>query len=296
MVRYGMVIDVAKCNACYNCFVACKDEFWGNDYPPYSKAQPKLGQQWIRVEKRERGHFPYITVAYMPIMCQMCRDPPCVKAAKDGAVYVREDGIVIIDPEKSKGQRQIVDSCPYGAIFWNEELQIPQKCTFCAHRVDKGLLPRCVDACPTGAMLFGDLDDPNSEVSRLLKAVGSGNSYYSDTTKVTYSGRPETYEPKPGVGPSVIYLNLHRMTKIFVAGSVVLRDRDDLVEGATVHLIQGGREVARTTTDAFGQFHFDGLEPGKYGVRIEYPGYKELSVDVEAKESTYLGYLFLEKA
>jgi Fe-S-cluster-containing dehydrogenase component len=296
MTRYGMLIDVAKCNACYNCVSACKDEFWDNDYPPYSRAQPKFGQNWVRIDKRERGHFPYITVAYMPVMCQMCRDPPCLKAARDGAVYVREDGIVMIDPEKSKGQRQIVDSCPYGVIYWNEELQIPQKCTFCAHLLDQGRKqPRCVDACPTGAMVFGDLDDPDSELSRMIRSLSSGQPYRGEETKVLYSGRPEAYEPKPGVGPSVLYLNLHRMTKLFIAGSVVLRESDDLVEGASVRLEAGGREIAATTTDAFGQFHFDGLEPGKYTVRVEYPGHRQLSVDVEARESTYLGYLFLEK-
>ncbi|MGC9117149.1 MAG: 4Fe-4S dicluster domain-containing protein, partial [Conexivisphaera sp.] len=187
------------------------------------------------------------------------------------------------------------DSCPYGAIFWNEELQIPQKCTFCAHRVDKGLQPRCVDACPTGAMVFGDLDDPESEVSRILRATGAGQPYRSDVTKVTYSGKPEAYEPKPGVGPNVIYLNLHRMTKLFIAGSVALRETDDLVEGASVALLTDGREVARTSTDAFGQFQFDALEPGKYTVRIEYPGHRALTADVDLRESTYLGYLFLEK-
>ncbi|MFP3285299.1 MAG: 4Fe-4S dicluster domain-containing protein [Nitrososphaeria archaeon] len=296
MTRYGMLIDVAKCNACYNCVSACKDEFWGNDYPPYSRAQPKFGQNWVRVDRRERGHFPYITVAYMPVMCQMCRDPPCLKAARDGAVYVREDGIVMIDPEKSRGQRQIVDACPYGVIYWNEELQIPQKCTFCAHLLDQGRKqPRCVDACPTGAMVFGDLDDPDSELSRMIRSLSSGQPYRGEETKVLYSGKPEAYEPKPGVGPSVLYLNLHRMTKLFIAGSVVLRESDDLVEGASVRLEAGGREIAATTTDAFGQFHFDGLEPGKYTVRVEYPGHRQLSVDVEARESTYLGYLFLEK-
>ena len=296
MTRYGMVIDVAKCNACYNCVSACKDEYWGNDYPPYSRAQPKLGQNWIRVDRRERGHFPYINVAYMPVMCQMCRDPPCLKAAEGGAVYVRDDGIVMIDPEKSKGQRQIVDSCPYGIISWNEELGIPQKCTFCAHLLDQGRKqPRCVDACPTGAMVFGDLDDPNSEVSGILKANGGGQPYRSGTTKVTYSGKPETYEPKPGVGPSVFYLNLQRMTKLFVAGSVALKESDDLVEGAAVTLMAGGREIATTTTDGFGQFQFDGLEPGKYTVRVEYAGHRALTTDVDARESTYMGYLFLEK-
>ncbi|MGC8665697.1 MAG: 4Fe-4S dicluster domain-containing protein [Conexivisphaera sp.] len=294
MTRYGMVIDVSKCVGCYNCFIACKDEFWGNDYPPYSKAQPDHGQYWIKIAEKERN-FPQIVVRvdYVPMPCMQCKDPPCAKAAKDGAVYVREDGIVMIDPEKSKGQKQIVDACPYGVIYWNDELQIPQKCTFCAHRVDKGLLPRCVDACPTGAMLFGDLDDPNSDVGRLARS--NGEPYRSETTKVLYVGKPETYEPKPGVGPGVLYIDLYRMTKLFIAGSVALKDSDDLVEGASVSLFSNGREISKTSTDGFGQFKFDALEPGMYTVVVEYPGYGALRMDVKVSESAYLGYLFLEK-
>lgn len=95
-------------------------------------------------------------------------------AAKDGAVYKRPDGIVIVDPEKSKGQKQIVDACPVGAIFWNEEEQIPQKCTMCAELLDDpdypGFEPRCVEACPNQALVFGDLADPDSEISKLIAA------------------------------------------------------------------------------------------------------------------------------
>lgn len=100
--------------------------------------------------------------------CMHCEDPLCVKAAKNKAVYKRPDGIVIIDPEKAKGQKQIVSACPYSAIWWNEETQTPQKCTFCAHLLDQGWkVPRCVQACPTGALSFQSLEE--NELKELIK-------------------------------------------------------------------------------------------------------------------------------
>ena len=300
MTKWGLVIDVNKCNACYNCFVACKDEFWGNDWPPYSKAQPKFGHQWLRLEKRERGQFPFITLAYMPVMCMHCDDAPCIDSCPLGAIYKRDDGIVLIDPEKcdsTKCNGECADACPYGAIYFNDELKIAQKCTMCAHLLDegKGRKPRCVEACPTGAMIFGDLDDPESDVSRILRS--NGEPTYLDSTKVIYEGRAEVYEPRPGIEikPNVRYIGLHRITKQFIAGSVAFKDTDDLVEGAKAVLISDGREIGRAETDAFGQLMFDGLDPGRYVVRVEYPGYRQLEVEVELKESRYLGYLFLER-
>lgn len=112
MAKWGMVIDIPKCNACYGCFIACKDEYWENDYPPYSAAQPRHGQFWMDLIKKERGRYPWVKVAYIPVLCMQCDNAPCVKAAKSGAVYKRPDGIVIIDPKKAVGQRQIMDACP----------------------------------------------------------------------------------------------------------------------------------------------------------------------------------------
>ena len=127
MTRLAMVIDISRCTACYCCFIACKDEYWGNDYLPYSAGQPKLEQFWVNVVKKERGKSPNIKIAYIPVLCMQCDQAPCMKAAKENAVYKRSDGIVIIDPEKAVGQRQIVDACPYHVIYWNEEKQLPQK-------------------------------------------------------------------------------------------------------------------------------------------------------------------------
>lgn len=102
MARYGLVIDINKCTGCYNCFLTCRDEFAGNAYPGYSAAQPMSGMNWIKVLEKERGQYPKVKVNYIPLTCMHCEDATCVQMAKDGAVYKRPDGIVMIDPEKAK--------------------------------------------------------------------------------------------------------------------------------------------------------------------------------------------------
>lgn len=280
MVRWTMVIDVSKCIACYNCFIACKDEFWDNDYLPYSVGIEKHGQDFIKFIKKEGGKYPFIKVAYMPISCMHCNDAPCIKVAKNNAVYKRDDGIVIIDPEKAKGQRQIVDACPYNVITWNEKKQLPQKCTFCVHRLVKGQLPKCVEVCPSGARIFGDLDDPNSEVSKLVR-----------------SGIAEVYRQEFNTKPNVYYVNLHLITKYFIAGSVVFRDTDECAENVNVVLVdEETGESKNVKTDFFGTFVFEGLERDhKYSIKLEYPGYKEKKITLLLEKDTYLGLIFLER-
>lgn len=276
MAKWGMVIDISKCVACYTCFVACKDEYWENDYPPHTAAQPRFGQFWMNLVKNERGKYPWVKVAHMPLPCMQCDDAPCVKAAKDGAVYKRDDGIVVIDPEKAVGQKQVVDSCPWGVIYWDEEKRLPQKCTFCVHRIEEGKTPRCVQSCPSQAIKFGDLENPKSEVSQLLK-----------------SGKAEVYKPDNGGDPNVYYLDLYKMTKYFVAGAVVYDDANDCVEGATVTLKGPNGGSAETKTDNYGNFEFDGLEAGKYTVRLEYEGYATREIDLDLQTDNYLGDIFL---
>ncbi|WP_102378715.1 4Fe-4S dicluster domain-containing protein [Raoultibacter timonensis] len=122
------VYDHAKCNGCRNCQIACKDEHVDNAWPPYAEPQPDTGQFWCRIEEEVRGSVPKVKVSYTLRMCQHCDSAPCMDAAP-GAVYKRDDGLVVVDPGKAKGMRGLVDACPYGAIFYNEELDIPQKCT-----------------------------------------------------------------------------------------------------------------------------------------------------------------------
>ncbi|MEM2320964.1 MAG: 4Fe-4S dicluster domain-containing protein [Candidatus Bathyarchaeia archaeon] len=282
MVKWAMIMDINKCIACYACFNACKDEFWGNDYPPYSTSIKRRGQTFIRLLKRERGTFPHVKAAYMPILCMQCDMPRCMEVARDGAVYKRRDGIVIIDPVKAIGQKEIVEACPYNAVSWNDEKNLPQKCIFCVHRIEVGEAPRCVDVCPSGALIFGDLEDEKSEVSRKLKEL-----------------QAEPFHPEYGTRPNVFYLNLYKITKYFIAGSVAFEDTDESAEGVKVSIINLKTGESRVMfTDFFGTFEFDRLEPNtEYLLRLEYSGYqtKEIKVPLGEKD-IYLGYIFLERS
>ena len=280
MARYGMVIDINKCTGCYNCFLACRDEFFGNDYPPYSLSQPMTGHFWMRIIEKERGKFPHVKVAYTPLLCMQCENAPCIEASLNGAVYRRADGIVIIDPEKAKGQKQIVDACPYRVIYWNEEKNLPQKCTFCAHLLDKGWKePRCVEACPTKALVFGDVNDPNSEISKIIAAA---------------KGKLEVLHPEYGLMPNVKYIGI---PKRFVAGEVVFRDKkDECAVGVKVTLSSKGNADKVTKTDNYGDFEFEGLDADKdYTVSIEHSGYSAKKVKVKTNIDTYLGEILLSK-
>jgi Fe-S-cluster-containing dehydrogenase component len=212
MVNYGMVIDTTLCQGCSFCLFACKDEFVGNDYLPYSRAQPDTlysyfgqnaepdgedlgavsytpGQTWMKDKEIVSGTFPNISVVKLMMPCLECQNPPCLAAATNGGAYQRPDGIVILDPVKSVGQTQIVDACPYGRIYWNSTLNIPQKCTFCAHKIDAGQNPKCVDACPLNAITFGDLSNPSSAISKLVAAgTAVHHPEYATKPNVTYIG------------------------------------------------------------------------------------------------------------
>jgi Fe-S-cluster-containing dehydrogenase component len=274
LTRYGMLIDITKCTGCYNCFLACKDEYCGNDYLPYSISQPMTGQFWMRIIEKERGQFPRVKVAYIPQPCMQCDKPDCLKSAKNGAIYRRPDGIVMIDPVKSKGQSDIIATCPYRVIFWNDEKQVPQKCTFCAHLLDQGWKePRCVEACPTGSLVFGDLDDPRSEIARLIAATES-----------------VTMHPEYKLNEKVSYIGLPRK---FVAGSVVWGDTDECAVDVEVSLTGAGFKQTLKTNN-YGDFEFEGLDSDKeYSVKVTAQGYKPYETTVNTSIDLYLGDIIL---
>jgi len=276
MTRLGFLIDVTRCSGCHNCFLACRDEHYGNAYPGYSAPQPLDGQFWMQVKEVEGGKYPRPRLNYIPVPCQHCKEAPCIDAGKDGAVYRREDGIVLIDPVKAKGQDQIVASCPYRVIYWNADLQLPQKCGMCAQRLDAGdRQPRCVEACPTGAMAFGDLDDPDSEISLRLEEVS-----------------PEVFHPEFGTDPLVQYAGLPgRM----VAGEIVLDGSDVCAQGVKVKL-EGGGETCETATGTFGEFAFERLPKGvAYTVTVAFDGYKPQTFAVKTHTDVDLGEVVLTK-
>jgi Fe-S-cluster-containing dehydrogenase component len=278
MARYTMAIDLRYCIGCYNCQIACKDEHVGNEYPPIAKSQPSFGHFWMSIKERERVLSPsHIKVVYIPQPCQHCEDPACMKAAKNEAIYKRPDGIVIIDPEKAKGQKELVDACPYGSIYWNEEEDIPQKCTFCAHLLDDGWKePRCVQSCPVSCMYFGDLDDPESKISRFLAENEAG-----------------LLEPEKGTNPNVRYVDL---PSPHLGGMVICGDTDDCAKDVSVTLTAPDGSERETVTDWFGDFGFKGLEKGDYTVRFDLAGYESQSRDIKMKaDEEYIGEIRLNK-
>jgi Fe-S-cluster-containing dehydrogenase component len=278
MARPGLLIDVTKCSGCHNCFLACRDEYYDNDYSPYSAPQPLEGQFWMQVKEVERGSYPKPKLDYIPIPCMHCEDAPCIDVAADNAVYRREDGFVIIDPAKAKGQKAIVNSCPYRVVFWNKELEVPQKCTMCAHRLDEGAKePRCVEACPTGALAFGDLDDPNSGLSRLVAEKNL-----------------EAYHPEYETKPTVMYVGV---PKRFVAGEVVRDDmRGECAQGASITL-EGDGVKRETRSDSYGDFEFEDLDKNKaYRITVHLDGYAPKVFDITTHMDVNLGEIVLERA
>lgn len=278
MKEWYFIIDVAKCWDCNNCFISCKDEHDGNDWPGYTLAQPRHGQRWINVQRRERGQYPLIDVAYRPTPCMHCKDAPCVNAS-EGAITRREDGIVLIDPEKSVGRKDLIASCPYGAIFWNEEKNVPQKCTMCAHLLDDGWSqPRCAQACFTGALKAVSLEE--EEIQQMVEAEGL-----------------EQLHPEKGTRPNVYYKNLYRFNKEFIAGSAAVQNNDvvDCAHGVVVKLTKGDEVLQECVTDVFGDFRFDGLPQngGGYTVELQPEDRSFQTIQVDLAKSLNLGTIMI---
>ena len=280
MKKWFFIIDVAKCWDCNNCFISCNDEHEGNDWPGYTLSQPRHGHRWMDVLRTERGQYPLIDVAYRPSPCMQCQDAPCVKAS-DGAITRRQDGIVLINVEKSRGRKDLVKSCPYGSIHWNEEMNVPQKCTLCAHLLDDGYKqPRCVQACFTGALRVENITEVEMACIVLAESL-------------------EQIHPQWGTRPNVFYKNLYRFDKAFIAGSVaVVKDGFvDCAKGANATLLRGQERIADEVADAFGDFKFDKLPEGSgvYSVEVTFDNRKTNRVEVELGKSKNIGTIIIDQ-
>jgi len=231
-------IDLSICNGCYCCQVACKDEHVANDWTPYAKPQPDTGQFWFKLNEEVRGQVPKVCVTYTPTLCHHCDDAPCIAGCKSEAIYKRDDGLVIIDPTVCTGCQLCTDNCPHGAIYFNEGMNIAQKCTGCSHLLDNDPnwdVPRCVDQCPTGAIQFGEEED------------------FADFIKDA-----EFLNPEAGTKSRVYYKNL---PKKFIGGTLYDPIEKEVIIGATCTLKDTeSNESFLATTDAYGDFWFRDLK------------------------------------
>ena len=179
MPRYAMAIDLSLCVGCAACAVACKME---NEVPP------GVFNLWIR--EREVGEYPNLVVEFRPEQCLHCENPPCVPVCPTGASYQTKDGLVLVDPKKCIACGACIAACPYDARYLHPAGYV-SKCTFCAHRLEKGKVPACVETCRTYCRTFGDLEDPESPVAKALKAAE----------------RVDVLRPEQGTRPKLFYLN-----------------------------------------------------------------------------------------
>ncbi|MFA5628639.1 MAG: 4Fe-4S dicluster domain-containing protein [Dehalococcoidales bacterium] len=262
------IYDVDACLGCYSCQIACKDEHCNNDWMPYAKPQPVWGQFWYKLDFNERGEGDKQKINWLATLCMHCDDAPCMKVCPINAITKRPDGLVIIEPAKCDGCMACVGACPYGAIYFNQDLRLAQKCTGCAHLLDRGWPikePRCVDNC----------------FENLALRFGEESEFSADIAKA------EVFKPENK--PRVYYLNL---PKKFVAGNVYTSSDKEVVIGATCTL--SGAGSATTTTDVFGDFWFEGLADGTYQVKIEKDG-KSVTLDADTtSRDVNLGYIDLK--
>jgi tetrathionate reductase subunit B len=244
----AFVIDVGRCSGCYNCQLACKDEHVDNDWTPYAKPQPDTGQFWMKLQENIRGTVPKVRMHYIPALCNHCDKPSCLDSCNFGAISKRDDGLVLVEPEKCTGCKDCLAACPYGVIYFNDGLNLAQKCTGCAHLLDDGYAaPRCVEACPTGAIQFG-------EEAELKEAIAGA----------------AVLQPETGNHPRVYYRNIPGR---FIAGTVYDPVEKEVVIGARCRLTSGGK-IAEATTDVYGDFWFNDLAIGLYDVAVEADGFE----------------------
>ena len=178
MAHYGFAIDLRKCIGCHACTIACKAE---HDIP--------VGVNRCWVKTVEKGTFPQTQRLFFPVLCNQCEDAPCMNICPTSALFRRRDGIVDLNGDACIGCRACMAACPYDQLFIDPNTRTAEKCNFCANRVENKLEPACVSVCPTECRIFGDLDDPTSEVAQIVQ-------------REAFMVR----KPEKGTGPKIFYL------------------------------------------------------------------------------------------
>ena len=235
-VQWGMVVDIDKCTGCQACVVACQSE---NNVPINEEAHfnQRRAIEWIRVERYWEGEFPDVKARFIPLFCQQCGDAPCEPVCPVYATYHNSEGLNVQVYNRCIGTRFCANNCPYQVRFfnfwepaWPETLKnqlnpdvtvrsrgIMEKCTFCVQRIrrssreadkegeelqdgDRALNPACVNACPTEALMFGNLNNPESKVAKKAEKELRG------TTPARKGGRGYHLLDEFGTHPKVVYL------------------------------------------------------------------------------------------
>lgn len=278
MTEKIFIVDAEKCTSCKMCVVACKDEHVDAAYEPWSRPQPVTGQFWVDIIAKERGRLPRVRMTYLPMFCQHCADAPCITACPEDAIETRPDGLVWIDSKACTGCGACEPACPYDVIFMNEAANIAQKCTGCAHRVDRGELPRCAEVCPHEAIMYGE---PNMKGDPAIAVPGPERPLVQ-------------LHPEYNANPRVLWRGL---PKPWISGCVIDKASDEVVIGAAVTATdQAGGGTVSLNTDAFGDFWLKGLETGRdYRVDIAMPGYTSFTRTVTTDDDCDLGTIELLK-
>ena len=194
--QYGMLIDAEKCIGCHSCAIACRNEF---------RVPPGVWRSWVKVIEADGQR------AFLPRLCNHCDNPPCVPVCPVKATYRREDGLVLVRYDRCIGCKACMIACPYNARFVHPVKSVVDKCTFCAHRIEDDRLPACVEACPTRAILFGDLNDTNSEIARHLREaeVKTLKEHLGTDCRVFYANADERTFGRIEVAPAPVHTVEH---------------------------------------------------------------------------------------
>ena len=277
MTQFGMVIDVDRCIGCYLCFLACRDEHVGNDNRPIAAAQPESGQKWIDVREHERGALPRVKVDYVPVLCMQCADAPCIRAATGGAVHAasgrhrRHRSRQGRRPARHRRRLPVPPRVLERGGGGGAEVHLLRPSARC--RLER--TARCVEACPTRALVFGDLADPDSDIAK-LKATRSVEDFHAG------------FASRPAVG----YLGL---PKRFVAGEIAFADKlHEPAAGVDVALDLGG-STRMSTTDGYGDFEFaDVAAKAVCRLRVTHPGYVARELVLSSRPDLDVGTIVLD--
>lgn len=183
--HWGMLVDTRRCIACQACTMACAME----NALPEGQFRTSAATYTVTTSQGQTG------LAMVPRLCNQCEEPPCIPVCPVGASLKRKDGVVLVDGDRCVGCGYCVQACPYDARFINHDTGKADKCTFCSHRIEAGLLPACVETCVGGARVFGDLNDRDSEISKRMQAA---------------DGKTSVLKPEAGTRPNVFYIGLDK--------------------------------------------------------------------------------------